>query len=85
MKDIWDILTSIGFDPFVVLGGDDFDEIVKYGGEQIQDDSVYFYPDKLLDSAQVSEHIKSLLFEVFLFDPYSYQRVSAFRTKKTYR
>lgn len=67
VRDIWDLLTSVGSRPFVVFGGDDFEEILKYGGERIreEEDYAYFYPGKLLDSARVSDHVKSLLREVF--------------------
>jgi hypothetical protein len=65
VRDIWELLRSVGFEPFVVFGSDDFEEILRYGGERIQEDYAYFYPDKLLDSARVSDHVKSLLREVF--------------------
>jgi hypothetical protein len=65
VSDIWELLTSVGFEPFVVFGSDDFEEILKHGGKKIRKDYAHFYPDRLLDSAQVSDHIKSLLREVF--------------------
>ena len=65
VRDIWHLLQSVGFEPFVVFGSDDFKEILRYGGEKLRDDYAYFYPNKLLDSALVSEHVKSLLRELF--------------------
>ncbi len=65
VRDIWGLFDSIGFEPFVVFGDDDFDEMLKYGGEKIRDDYSYFEPDRLLQSDHVSEHVKKLLREVF--------------------
>lgn len=65
IKDIWRLLESMGFEPFVVLGGDDFDEILKHGGEKIREDYAHFFPSKLLDSAAVSDHVKTLMRELF--------------------
>jgi hypothetical protein len=48
-----------------VFGRDDFEEILKYGGERVRADYAHFYPDKLLASARVSDHVKALLREVF--------------------
>ena len=61
MKDIWDLLESLGFEPYVVVGDDDFHEMLKHGGKRIRDDYAYFYPDALLESAAVSKHVKALL------------------------
>lgn len=61
IKDIWTVLTSVGFKPYVVLGNDDFEEIVKYGGEKIRDDYAHFDPYDLLETAGVSDHVKTLL------------------------
>lgn len=65
VRDIWALFDSIGFDPFVVFGDDDFDEMLKYGGKKIRDDYAYFDPDSLLQSDHVSEHVKKLLREGF--------------------
>ena len=65
IKDIWRLLESMGFEPYVVLGGDDFDEILKHGGEKIREDYAHFFPSKLLDSAAVSDHVKALMRELF--------------------
>jgi TIR domain len=65
VHDVWRLLESIGFEPYVVLGGDDFDEMLKHGGKLLRDDYAHFYPNALLDSAAVSEHVKSLVRELF--------------------
>ncbi len=65
LRQIWDLLESIGFEPFVVLGRDDFAEILSVGGERVSDDYARFYPDMVHASVRVSDHIKSLLREVF--------------------
>lgn len=65
VKDIWGLLESMGFEPYVVFGDDDFDEMLKHGGKKIRDDYAHFYPDTLIESAAVSDHVKTLLLEVF--------------------
>ena len=65
VRDIWRLLESVGFEPFVVFGRDDFEEILVAGGESVRDDYAYFYPDRVYQNARVSDHIKSLLREVF--------------------
>jgi hypothetical protein len=56
--DVHKLLESIGFEPFVVLGGDDFAEMVKNGGELVTDDYAHFDPYAVLRSAATSEHVK---------------------------
>ncbi len=65
VRDVWDLLESIGFTPYVVLGKDDFDEMLKYGGNLIRDDYAQFNPQALLDSPGVSDHVKRLVQELF--------------------
>lgn len=65
VREIWELLQSIGFEPYVVLGTDDFDEMLKYGGKLIRSDYAQFYPDALLESPVVSDHVKSLIHELF--------------------
>ncbi len=65
VSDIWLLLNSIGFDPYVVLGRDDFEEVLKYGGRRIREDYATFDPDRILRSPAVSNHVKALLREVF--------------------
>ncbi|HET9963078.1 MAG TPA: hypothetical protein VFQ34_12125 [Nitrospiraceae bacterium] len=43
------LLESLGFDLYVVVGDDDFHEMLKHGGKSIRDDYAYFYPDALLE------------------------------------
>ncbi len=62
--DIWALLMSIGFEPYVVVGKDDFDEILQHGGRKIRDDYARFYPSALLESGAVSIHVKDLLLEI---------------------
>lgn len=59
--DIWRLLQSIGFEPYVVLGDDDFEEMLKHGGQLIRADYATFDPYELLNSAEVSNHIKELV------------------------
>jgi len=64
IKDIWKLLESIGFEPYIVLGKDDFDEILKYGGELIKPDYASFSPGEIFKNASVSNHVKKLLREL---------------------
>ena len=64
VSDVWSLLQSIGFEPYVVLGGDDFDEVLKHGGTLLKEDYAQFYPDVLLDSPTVSDHVKALVREL---------------------
>lgn len=64
VSDVWQLLMSVGFEPYVVLGKDDFDEMLKHGGQLQRDDYATFSPDALLSDANVSEHVKSLLQEL---------------------
>ena len=65
VRDVWDLLESIGFGPYVVLGKDDFNEMLKHGGNLIRDDYAQFSPRALLDSPVVSDHVKALVQELF--------------------
>lgn len=65
VSDVWRLLQSIGFEPYVVLGKDDFDEMLKHGGRLLSDDYAQFNPGVLLDSPAVSGHVKTLVRELF--------------------
>lgn len=65
VSDVWSLLQSIGFEPYVVLGKDDFEEMLKHGGKLLRDDYAQFYPSVLLSSANVSDHIKELVRQLF--------------------
>ena len=65
VRDVWRLLESIGFDPYVVLGKDDFEEMLSHGGQLLEPGYALFDPDFLLKSATVSEHIKDLVRELF--------------------
>lgn len=64
VRDVWVLLQSIGFEPYVVLGIDDFDEMLKHGGRLLRDDYAQFCSDALLKSATVSDHVKALVREL---------------------
>lgn len=65
VRDVWQLLQAIGFEPYVVLGKDDFDEMLKHGGELLRDDYASFSPQALLVSTAVSEHVKTLVRELY--------------------
>ena len=65
VRDVWNLLQSIGFEPYVVFGRDDFDEILRHGGKLLRDDYAEFYPEAILESSRVSSHVKSLVRELF--------------------
>lgn len=64
IREVWTLLESVGFDPYVVLGKDDFEEVLKNGGHLLRDNYARFNPDALLRSKAVSAHVKSLMKEL---------------------
>jgi TIR domain len=64
VAEVWDLLQSVGFDPYIVLDQDDFDEMLAHGGELIKDGYAHFDPGALARSRSVSSHIKGLLREL---------------------
>lgn len=66
VSDVWRLLQSIGFEPYVVLGKDDFDELLNHGGQLQRENYATFFPDVLLADANVSDHLKSLIEELSL-------------------
>jgi hypothetical protein len=62
--DIWRLLNSIGFEPYVVLGADDFDEVLNHGGVLLREGYAEFDPDALYQST-ASDHVKALIRELF--------------------
>jgi len=65
VSDVWDLLEAIGFEPYVVLGEDDFQEMLHNGGHLIRQGYATFNPHLLLQSASVTEHVKSLVRQLF--------------------
>ena len=58
---VWRVFDSINFQPTIVLGKDDFDELIHHGGTLDQDGCTRFDPNEVLQSPDVSEHFKSLI------------------------
>jgi hypothetical protein len=65
VREVWELLKSIGFEPYVVLGSDDFQEMLSHGGQLLRPGYARFNPGVLLESATVSNHIKALVRELF--------------------
>ena len=63
VREIWSFLESVGFDPYVVLGINDFQEMLKHGGNLVRKDYATFNPYVLLQTPGVSDHIKDLVRE----------------------
>lgn len=61
--ELWNIFESVGFDPYVVFGEDDYDEILKYGGTEVHHNYAHFSPYEILESKVVSPHVKKLIGE----------------------
>jgi hypothetical protein len=68
VADVWKLLHSVGFEPYVVLGSDDFSEMLKHGGELVRENYANFNPRALLRSPTVSDHVKTLLSDLASFD-----------------
>lgn len=64
VRDVWTLLESVGFNPYVVLGKDDFEEVLKNGGHLLRDNYAEFAPHALLQSPAVSPHMKALMQEL---------------------
>jgi hypothetical protein len=64
LSEVWRLLQSIGFEPYVVLGEDDFSEMLTHGGRLLRDGYAKFDPYLLLESAVVSKHVKALVHEL---------------------
>jgi hypothetical protein len=60
VREVWELLRAISFEPYVVLGKDDFDEMLKHGGQLVKPNYAHFDPFALLDSEAVSDHVKAL-------------------------
>jgi hypothetical protein len=60
---VWGLLESIGFDPYVVLGKDDFEEVLRHGGRLVQSGYARFSPSDVLRSPEVSAHVKAIIRE----------------------
>lgn len=64
VPDVWNLLQSIGFEPYVVLGKDDFDEVLRHGGEPVDQEYARFSPDRVLNHPAVTQHVKRLIQEL---------------------
>jgi hypothetical protein len=58
-------LEQSGFDPYIVLGRDDFQEMLEHGGRLIRPDYARFNPIDVLSSPTASDHVKALAQELF--------------------
>ena len=61
---VWNLLESIGFEPYIVLGRDDFEEVLRHGGDLVKNDYARFSPDRILRSPDVSSHVKAIIQEL---------------------
>jgi hypothetical protein len=64
VREVWRLLQSIGFEPYVVLGKDDFEEVLNNGGQLVEPGYARFAPDAVLQNAAVSDHVKALIREL---------------------
>ena len=64
VSDVWALLESIGFAPYVVLGDDDFQEILNHGGHLVRPDYAQFDASLILGLSSVSAHVKALVAEL---------------------
>ena len=68
LEDVWRLLISIGWHQCIVLGKDDFDEVVSCGaGTKLREDYATYYPDKIMQSVELSPHLKQLFSEIALY------------------
>lgn len=64
LREVWQLLESIGFEPYVVLGKDDFQEMLEHGGRLLRADYAQFNPTDILQCPTVSDHVKALAQEL---------------------
>lgn len=64
VRDVWELLESIGFEPYIVLGEDDFEEVLRHGGRLLREGYAQFDPWLLLGAQSASEHVKGLIRQV---------------------
>ena len=64
VSEIWSLLQTIGHEPYVVLGVDDFQEALKYGGHLVREGYATFNPSIIAMDARVSPHVKELMREI---------------------
>jgi TIR domain len=64
VREVWNSLESIGFSPYVVLGKDDFQEMLDHGGRLLKPGYAQFSPEALLESPAVSDHTKAIVKEL---------------------
>jgi hypothetical protein len=55
------LLQSIGFEPYVVLGTEDFKEMLRHGGKLLREGYAEFDPYALMESPAVTDHVKALV------------------------
>jgi hypothetical protein len=68
VADVWMLLSSVGFEPYVVLGADDFSEMLAHGGHLVRENYAEFSPRALLGSPAVSKHVKELVSDLASLD-----------------
>lgn len=61
VREVWELLESVGFEPYVVVGEDDFNEMLAQGGKVIREGYATFYPDRILHADGASRHVKDLV------------------------
>jgi hypothetical protein len=61
VAEVWQLLGFVGFEPYVVLGDDDFEEMLQHGGVLLREGYAQFDPHALLGSKAVSDHTKQLV------------------------
>lgn len=64
VAEVWDVLESIGFNAYLVLGKDDFDEVLRHAGRLVKEDYAKFDPYALLESPEASKHVKRIIREL---------------------
>jgi len=60
ISEAWELLESIGFEPYIVLGKDDFDEVLKCGAYTINEGYARFN-HHVLSSKHLSSHVRTLI------------------------
>lgn len=65
LEDVWKLSMSVGWKQCIVLGTDDFNEVINCGaGTKIREDYATYHPDQLMRSEILSPHLKRLFSEI---------------------
>jgi hypothetical protein len=65
LRDVWNLLRDIGWKQFIVLGKDDFDEVVQSGaGTLASEDFARYSTNQIMSNEKLSPYLKRLFAQI---------------------